>query len=242
MAEFRQNGYLVVPGLFSAAETAEMRRWADEAQAWPERKGGAWMYFEETADGQRLLNRMERIVAHHEGFARVAADPRMQGACGQLFGEPALLFKDKINFKLPGGGGFEAHQDVQAGWSRYGSLHITALVTLDPATLENGCLEMAAAVHNRGLLGSEWEPLSEADLAGVHFEPVIAAPGDAVFFDSFAPHRSGPNRTAERRRVLYITYGKASDGDQLEQYYADKFASYPPDIEREANREYRYRV
>ena len=74
------------------------------------------------------------------------------------------------------------------------------------------------------------------------FEPIIAAPGDAVFFDSFAPHRSGPNQTAERRRVLYITYGKASDGDQLEQYYADKFASYPPDIEREANREYRYRV
>jgi hypothetical protein len=26
------------------------------------------------------------------------------------------------------------------------------------------------------------------------------------------------------------------------QYYADKRASYPPDIEREAGKEYRYRV
>ena len=27
-----------------------------------------------------------------------------------LFDEPAVLFKEKINFKLPGGGGFLAHQ------------------------------------------------------------------------------------------------------------------------------------
>jgi hypothetical protein len=239
---FRRTGFLVVPGLFSPAEAEELRAWADEAQAWPERRGGAWMYFEETDDGRRLLNRMERVVAHHQGFARVAADARMQGACGQLFGEPALLFKDKINFKLPGGGGFEAHQDVQAGWARYGQLHITALISLDPATLENGCLEMAASVHDRGLLGSEWAPLNDADLAGVEFQPITAEPGDAVFFDSFAPHRSAANLTNERRRVLYITYGKSSDGDQLERYYADKFSSYPPDIERETGKDYRYRV
>jgi hypothetical protein len=42
--------------------------------------------------------------------------------------------------------------------------------------------------------------------------------------------------------VLYYTYNRASEGDCLRQYYADKRASYPPDIEREAGREYRYRV
>ena len=34
---------------------------------------------------------------------------------GELFGEPAVLFKEKINFKMPGGAGFKAHQDQQAG-------------------------------------------------------------------------------------------------------------------------------
>jgi hypothetical protein len=63
-----------------------------------------------------------------------------------------------------------------------------------------------------------------------------------VFFDSFIPHRSAPNATAEARRVLYYTWNRASAGDHLAQYYADKRASYPPDIERDPGKEYRYRV
>jgi hypothetical protein len=34
----------------------------------------------------------------------------ISAAVSDLFGEPASLFKEKINFKLPGGGGFLAHQ------------------------------------------------------------------------------------------------------------------------------------
>ena len=37
--------------------------------------------------------------------------------------------------------------------------------------------------------------------------------GDAIFFDSFIPHRSYPNSTEEPRRVLYVTYNAASAGD-----------------------------
>jgi ectoine hydroxylase-related dioxygenase (phytanoyl-CoA dioxygenase family) len=239
---FRRDGYVVVPALFGAAETAEIRRWADDVQAWPETAGRHMMYFEHTADGRRLLNRMENVLPYHEGFRSLATGEKLLGACAQLFGEPAVLFKDKINFKLPGGGGFDPHQDVQAGWARYASLHITVLVTIDRATRANGCLEIAADFHRHALIGKEWEPLTEAQLAGIRFVPIEAEPGDSVFFDSFVPHRSAANRTNEPRRVFYCTYNKASEGDHLRQYYADKRTSYPPDIEREAGREYRYRV
>ena len=67
-------------------------------------------------------------------------------------------------------------------------------------------------------------------------------PGDVLFFDSFVPHRSGPNRTSVQRRVLYVTYNGASAGDSRERYYADKRASYPPDCEREAGKDYSFRV
>lgn len=242
IAAFHRDGYVVVPGLVGADEMRDIRAWTDEVQAWPERKGHAWMYFEQDAAGRRLLNRMENVLPFHPGFRALAAGERLQGACGQLFGEPAVLFKDKINFKQPGGGGFEAHQDVQAGWAKYARLHITALVTIDRATVENGCLEMAAGFGQHTLIGSEWEPLTAEQLADVRWVPIEAAPGDAVFFDSFVPHRSAPNRTTGQRRVLYYTYNRASEGDHLRRYYADKFASYPPDVEREAGREYRYRV
>jgi ectoine hydroxylase-related dioxygenase (phytanoyl-CoA dioxygenase family) len=117
-----------------------------------------------------------------------------------------VLFKDKINFKLAGGDGFKPHQDQQAGWSVYAPLFVTALVAIDDATEANGCLELAAGHHTRGLIGREWAPLTDDDLRGVDFVPYPTAPGDTVFFDSYVPHRSGPNLSHEPRRVLYVTY------------------------------------
>lgn len=239
---FHRDGYLVARGLFTPAAVADIRRWTDEVQAWPETAGRHMMYFEQAGDA-RLLNRMENVLPYHAGFRALATGPQLQGGCGQLLGGPAVLFKDKINFKLPGGGGFEAHQDVQAGWSRYASLHVTALVAVDRATVANGCLEMATDFRgSHELIGNEWEPLTAAQLAGLHWAHVETEPGDVVYFDSFVPHRSAANRTAEARRVLYYTYNLASEGDHLAQYYADKRASYPPDVERVPGREYRYRV
>jgi hypothetical protein len=244
MASFQRDGFVVVPGLFGAGEIDQVEAWSEEVHDWPETPGRHMMYFEESSShpGQRILNRIENVLPYHGGFKALAVGPKMQGACSQLFGEPALLFKDKINYKMPGGGGFEAHQDVQAGWSRYADLHITVLITIDETTLANGCLEMAKGFHDGGLIGAEWKPLTEEDLRETEFIAVESAPGDAVFFDSFAPHRSGPNNTGSPRRVLYYTYNKASEGDSLAQYYADKRASYPPDIEREDGKDYHYRV
>jgi ectoine hydroxylase-related dioxygenase (phytanoyl-CoA dioxygenase family) len=244
LSAFHRDGFVVVPGLFTDDEMAAVAAWTEAVQAWPETPGRHMMYFEDSRNeaGHRILNRIENVLPFHDDFNRLATGPKMQGACGQLFGEPAVVFKDKINFKLPGGGGFESHQDVQAGWSTYADIHITALITIDRSTVANGCLEMAAGSHQHGLIGSEWEPLTDSDLPDEAYVAIEASPGDAVFFDSFAPHQSGPNRTSEARRVLYFTYNKLSAGDHLAQYYADKRASYPPDIEREAGKEYHYRV
>ena len=74
------------------------------------------------------------------------------------------------------------------------------------------------------------------------FVPLPTRPGDVVFFDCFVPHRSGDNPTNEARRVLYVTYSPASEGDHRAAYFADKRKSYPPDIEREPGRTYVFRV
>ena len=159
-----------------------------------------------------------------------------------LFGEPAILFKDKINFKMPGGQGFKAHQDAQAGWHLYARYFISVLISIDRSTEQNGCIEMAPGWHGRGLIGKEWTPLDEASTARMEFVPLPTRPGDVVFFDCFAPHRSRDNPTNVPRRVLYVTYNRASEGDHRAAYFADKRKSYPPDIEREPGRTYVFRV
>lgn len=243
IAQFKRDGYLVVRGMYSAEEVADISRWTDEVAAMPEVPGKYMMYFEKSHnDGSRIICRIENFVPYHPGFSKLITDCRMQQAVSELFGEEAVLFKDKINFKLPGGDGFKEHQDVQAGWDAFADLHITAMIAIDETNEANGSLEMIAGMHTQGVLGSMWAPLTDADTHHAAYVPVHCQPGDAVFFDSYAPHRSQPNRTDQARRVLYITYNKASQGDSRGKYYADKRRNYPPDIERDPNKDYSFKV
>jgi ectoine hydroxylase-related dioxygenase (phytanoyl-CoA dioxygenase family) len=239
--DFHRDGFVIVRSLYQGDELREIIAWTDEVAAFSEVPGQYMMYFEKSRldPSLRILSRMEDIEPYHRGFSRLFTAGKMQGCVSELFGEEAVLFKDKINFKMPGGDGFKAHQDVQAGWDRYASLHITALVSIDASTLENGCLELAPGQHNKGLIGESWKPLAEDAL---EYIPVPTAPGDAVFFDSYVPHRSEPNQTAAARRVLYVTYNRRSEGDRRRQYYDDKRKSYPPDCERTPGKEYVFRV
>ncbi len=116
------------------------------------------------------------------------------------------------------------------------------LVSIDPATIDNGCLEVAWGQHNRGMLSEPWKELSKETEASIKFDYLETRPGDVVFFDSYIPHRSAPNNTDSPRRVLYATYAKRSAGDFRSRYYADKRQSYPPDCERIPGKKYEYKV
>ncbi len=240
---FHRDGYVLVRGLYSPDEIRQISDWTDEVAAYPEIPGKYMMYYESSqATGERILCRIENFVPYHDGFSKLITTRRMHQAVSELFGERAVLFKDKINFKLPGGDGFKEHQDVQAGWDEFASIHLTAMVAIDETNEQNGSLEMLPGQHNKGLLGEKWAPLTDEDTGGMQYIAVHCQPGDAVFFDSFAPHRSAPNHTQKARRVLYITYNKASEGDSRAAYYAAKRESYPPDIERDPDKDYRFRV
>ncbi len=244
VADFHRDGFVAVPAMFAADEMRRISAWIDEVQGYPEVPGRYMMYFEESlvAPGARILQRVENIYPYHRNLAALFDGDRLRGAAGELFGEPAILFKEKINFKLPGGDGFKPHQDQQAGWWNYAELFITALLSIDETTPENGCIDIAAGHHKRGLIGGEWTPLGERDLADMEMKQCPTKPGDVVFFDSYTPHGSGPNLTDQPRRVLYLTYNQDFDGDHRARYYADKRKSFPPDIERDPDKEYKFRV
>ncbi|WP_428377429.1 phytanoyl-CoA dioxygenase family protein [Lichenicoccus sp.] len=240
-AAMRATGTLVVPGFFGAEQTASLVAWTDEIASRPEVIGGQMVYREDSLiePGRRVVQRIEDFCGHHERMDQVARFGAISRWLGRLMGGPAVLFKDKINFKYPGGDGFKAHQDQAAGWSRYAPLFVTALVTIDAATIENGCLEIATAPRARGLIGEEWAPLPEDELGLV---AVPTQPGDVIFFDSYVAHASKPNLTDAPRRVLYLTYNLAEAGDHRARYFAEKRVAFPPDIERAPGSRYVFRV
>ena len=205
---FLRDGFVVVPGLFDEEEIARISAWTDELEGLPEVPGRSMKYFEPSLlrPGERVLQRIENFCPFHAGFAALCDGDKLRGSVSRLFGEPAVLFKDKINFKLPGGDGFKPHQDQQAGWSAYADLFITAMVSIDATTAENGCLELCAGHHTRGLIGEEWKPLTDEDMRRLGGRPVPTRPGDAVFFDSYTPHASAPepHRRAPARALHHL--------------------------------------
>jgi len=241
VAEFQERGFLPLLRAFSSDEAEIIRGWATEIAERTEEAGKHWVYHETSLlDGEKqLINRIENMTPFHKGLAELAAC--LLPSVGHLLGEEAVLFKDKINFKMSGGEGFEPHQDSQAGWEDYADYFINVMVCIDEATLENGCLEVAPRV-NHELVGQEWKPLTKEETAKMDFTAYPVQPGDVIYFDSYAPHRSAKNLTGTTRRLYFSTYNRLSDGDHLAAYYADKRKSYPPDIEREEGKEYVYRV
>lgn len=108
------------------------------------------------------------------------------------------------------------------------------MVPLDPATIENGCLFFAPG-HDQGLLPNTDGRIASDWLETAQWVPVPAEPGDLVFFDSYAPHKSDTNRSNTSRRIMYLTYNAASKGDFREVYYADKRKEFAEEGERGAS-------
>jgi len=180
------------------------------------------------------------VPARSEDFVHASAPLRdfidgevVMDVLARLFGEPAVLFKEKINYKHPGGAGFAPHQDAAA--YRFVEHHISCMVPLDPATEASGCLWVAPG-YERGLLPTDERGcLTAPTVEALDWCPVLLAPGDLLFFDSYTPHFSQTNRTARARRALYLTYNAASRGDHRDRYYADKLAEFdrtPADADR----------
>ncbi|MEE2698128.1 MAG: phytanoyl-CoA dioxygenase family protein [Pseudomonadota bacterium] len=238
---FERDGFCILKQGFSAQDVDCINDWIEELTSLPEESGKHWVYHEKSlkGDGRTLINRIENIAPYHEGFAELSNI--LKDPVSQLLGEPCILFKEKINFKMPGGDGFKPHQDSQAGWDAYANFFVNALVSIDDATIENGCIEICGGHHKQGLYKS-WEPLSQESLAKMEFIPYPTSPGDIVFFDCFTPHQSAPNFTDTTRRIYFTTYNRASDGDHMAQYYFDKHKNFPPDIDRDPLKEYTYRV
>jgi len=76
----------------------------------------------------------------------------------------------------------------------------------------------------------------------LNLQAIPTGPGDVIFFDKLRSACLEAQSDDSPRRILYITYNLASDGDHRERYFADKHASFPPDIDRDREKTYVFRV
>jgi ectoine hydroxylase-related dioxygenase (phytanoyl-CoA dioxygenase family) len=193
-----------------------------------------WQDLVET--GECRFDCFDPVIDLSEVCARTARDPRLLDIIGTLYGEPACLFKDKLIFKSPGTPGYKLHQDY-VSWTSFPTSFLTVIVAIDAAAANNGATEVFPGYHQHGCLSprdGNYHQLADdaVDLSkGVVLD---LAPGDVAIFSGYTPHRSAANRSAEWRRLLYLSYNALSDGgEQRDRHYTefrgwlqDRYAEY----------------
>lgn len=218
VAHFREHGWVLTR---SREDLALLASWVDEVADWPD-DAGPWLHHRELTDTGPQLCRTENFVPFHAGLRALLTTGRMLDTASALLGEPAVLYKEKINYKLPGGAGYAPHQDAPA--YRFVQTHVSCMVAVDDATVDNGCLEVASGQHHE-LLPTDPTGCIRADVvASLDWQPVEVRAGETLWFHSRTPHRSGPNLGSTPRRALYPTYNAAAEGDLRAAYYEQKRA------------------
>jgi phytanoyl-CoA hydroxylase len=216
---FNENGYLRVEQVFPPAELAQLSQdlnyiidtFADWGAAWK----GDWLkeYMKDEEAGKKAV-----LVALHElhhyaaSWMRGLTKPQLAEAVGALLGSESVeLHHSTLHAKKPGTGQpFPMHQDVPF-YPHSDGRYLDALVHLDDATEENGCIKFLAGSHKLGPLEhisgpdiTPHLPTSQYPLADAVSVPAKA--GDVVFFHLWTVHGSNVNRTKHWRRLVRVGF------------------------------------
>ena len=130
-------------GVVAGPDLEALRAWTGVVQAWPAGSHRWGQYAERTPAGDTIC-RTENVSACHSGIAGLARGV-LAGLAASELGGRVVDFKDKINYKQPGGAGFSPHQDLAAypGASRV----LSILVAVDECTTTSGCVWVALGVQ-----------------------------------------------------------------------------------------------
>ncbi len=236
-AALDRDGFVVRKGVFSAAECDRMGRDCDDlsAQLLARKRGsknvmGSYMF--ERDEDILVTVKWEPsdpdLVQGIEPFAHISPalndwglDPRLVDPCKDLTGEDDLvLFTEKVNFKRARKGGpIILHQDYPY-WAPFAKVArdvVTAMIFLDAASRENGCLEVVPGTHKEGVQKT-WESdgFRNREIDTTKFDmsrlvPLEVPAGSVAFFGSLLVHRSLPNTSGHDRRALLYSYQAAGN-------------------------------
>ncbi|HSJ76430.1 MAG TPA: phytanoyl-CoA dioxygenase family protein [Gemmatimonadales bacterium] len=232
---YQQDGYLLLPELFSPQEVAVMQNQVPDL-------------FAESSE-RRVVEKGSGVVrsvygSHttNEVFRRLTRHPRLVEPAMQILGSPIYVYQFKINAKVAFlGDVWEWHQDY-IFWQREDGVPTPDLVTisvfLDEVTEFNGPLLMVPASHKVGVIeppraggvpeGYEGSPdwianltadlkysVDKADLSRLVDCGGIVAPkgpaGSVLFFHPNIVHGSVPNLSPSDRKIVLVTYNRVDN-------------------------------
>ncbi|NKB68301.1 MAG: phytanoyl-CoA dioxygenase family protein [Candidatus Latescibacteria bacterium] len=224
-ALYRQQGYIVVRGLFARTEAEQARQHYMHL-----RENGTYALDHQGVDSAAddpimRYPRMTHVQRWDPDSLQLLTQSRLAYWLRRLIEQEPFLVQGMVYFKPPGSRGQALHQDqfylkVQPGTC------MAVWIALERADEDNGCLQVVRDSGGLPILCTQRADttLSFTDVGvpvpeGMETVPLVMEPGDAVLFNGSLIHGSQPNRTADRFRCALTGHYVAAGSDKVAAYY-----------------------
>ena len=209
---YRDQGYLAVPGVLSAAEVAELQRVTDELVDASRGVAAHTDVYDLEPGHSAAEPRVRRIKSpdrQHEVYARTLRHPAILDIVEQLIGPGVRYQSTKLNLKAAGyGSPVEWHQD----WAFYPHTNDDILavgVCIDAMSEANGGLLVVPGSHRGPLYDHHQDGWFVGAITGaeVDTEQVVqleVPAGGISLHHVRTVHGSVPNRSPRPRRLLLL--------------------------------------
>ncbi|GAA4846945.1 phytanoyl-CoA dioxygenase family protein [Paenibacillus vulneris] len=238
---FETEGYLIVKGLFSPDDIAEIERTFEEIS-----HHTIPGHFEPDMDAELNdpLKRYPRVMHPHrfnETAKQYMLHKPVMEVLADLFEEPALAAQSMFYYKPPGSRGQALHQDNFYLKVEPGNC-IAAWTAIDPADEENGGLLVVPKTNHYEIICPEKANADESFTT--HYVkppkdqkaiPTIMEKGDVLFFNGNLIHGSYRNKTKDRFRRAFICHYANESAARISHHYRPLFRADGTPVDLEMN-------
>jgi hypothetical protein len=224
VADYRRDGFVLAKQFFDADEIRLLGQAAREDRALDQHSFGR-------NDGEGGTVRLS--LWNHPGdsiYGMVARCEAVVSSAEKLLDGEVYHYHSKMIMKdARVGGAWTWHQDY-GYWYQNGVLYpllTSAFIAVDPATRENGCLQVIRGSHDLGRIehvltgeqaGADRERVDEI-LKRLELVYVEMDPGDTLFFHCNLLHRSDRNRSEHPRWSMICCYNAARNDPYKESHH-----------------------
>ena len=222
--EYEENGFVLVRKMFDDEEIGLLRRAAKEDRELDQHSFGR-------GDGEGGTVRLS--LWNHPGdslYGMFARSESIVNSAEKVLGGEVYHYHSKMVMKdAKVGGAWTWHQDY-GYWYENGVLFpllCSAFIAVDPATRENGCIQVIRGSHQLGRInhvltgqqaGADMERVGEA-LKKQELVYVEMDPGDTLIFHCNLLHRSDQNHSDNPRWSMICCYNAARNDPYKESHH-----------------------
>ena len=244
VAHYWEHGYAVVRGVFSKDEMQAIQAETQRIYAEGLKHHATWRHqnllyeiLPESFAGQRYMLQAHWVAWMSPLFERIRRDPRVLAVMQPLLGPDIKQVAQQIHWKPPGVAqrtGYRFHQDLRFRERREAfrdlmTSYINTGLAIDPATTDNGCLQVFPDSHKLGYLGlsddgsgtimkgvTHEQELRQAGLNPSDVVQLELEPGDLALWGLLTVHGSVGNRSGHDRAFAIQSYVRADSSERGE--------------------------